>query len=402
MASKSGKTMSSAKKSGPQAATPAQLSWLGVLQRAGSLAALREALKRKNAGLDPVGLRRVAILGAAGEGARLATICRARGIAVAAIIDDDPAKTGTTVADIAVSPGATLEQLDREIPVVIASHRVLRASERLKELGFRAFGSFAVLQVLDPDGFPPHMFYDGWLEDIWEHRGDYVRLMDSFDDDMSLRVLDAVLGYRQTFDPFLLAPVVEWALYEPDGLLHYEKDEVYVDGGSFDGDSIRLFIDRVGGHFARVLAFEPDPRTFMRLKANFVNDPRIESFNAGLYRCQAKLRFQDDASRGALISATGGHEVDVVALDDVLGRERVSYIKLNIEGAEIDALFGAARTIRRWAPKLAISAYHRPSDLWRIPDVIREIRSDYRLYLRQHDGGVIETVLYALPAGEQF
>ena len=48
-------------------------------------------------------------------------------------------------------------------------------------------------------------------------------------------------------------------------------------------------------------------------------------------------------------------------------------------------------------PKLAISAYHRPSDLWEVAEVIAAIRPDYRLYLRQHDGGVIETVLYALP-----
>jgi uncharacterized protein YqjF (DUF2071 family) len=80
-----------------------------------------------------------------------------------------------------------------------------------------------------------------------------------------------------------------------------------------------------------------------------------------------------------------------------VGDERVTFIKMNIEGAEIDALKGAARTIRRWQPKLAISAYHRPSDLWRIPRLVRWLSESYGLYLRQHDGGVIETVLYGLP-----
>jgi hypothetical protein len=70
---------------------------------------------------------------------------------------------------------------------------------------------------------------------------------------------------------------------------------------------------------------------------------------------------------------------------------------MNIEGAEQEALRGAAESITRWRPKLAISAYHRARDLWQIPALVREIHAGYRLFLRQHDGGVIETVLYALP-----
>jgi hypothetical protein len=70
---------------------------------------------------------------------------------------------------------------------------------------------------------------------------------------------------------------------------------------------------------------------------------------------------------------------------------------MNIEGAEIDALEGARKTIARWSPKLAVSVYHRASDLWRIPQIVSQLNPRYDLYLRQHDGGVIETVLYAIP-----
>jgi hypothetical protein len=68
---------------------------------------------------------------------------------------------------------------------------------------------------------------------------------------------------------------------------------------------------------------------------------------------------------------------------------------MNIEGAEIEALRGARNLIQKHAPKLAISGYHRPSDLWEIPALIRELNPDYKLSLRQHDGGTIETVIYA-------
>ena len=75
---------------------------------------------------------------------------------------------------------------------------------------------------------------------------------------------------------------------------------------------------------------------------------------------------------------------------------RVTFIKMNIEGAELDALRGSSTVIERWGPTLAISAYHRPSDLWQIPFLVNELRDDYKLFMRQHDGGVIETVLYAI------
>jgi FkbM family methyltransferase len=287
--------------------------------------------------------------------------------------------------------------LDRATPIVIASHRVLSAAERLSRLGFKAVAPFAVLQALAPERFPPHMFYEGLLEDTWEHRDHYRWLAGELADDESREVLEAVLTFRQTLNPRVLAPVVKPELYQLTGLLTLGDDEVYIDGGAFDGDSIRLFSSRVGGRYRRIYAFEPDPKTFAALKQNFASEPRVEAINAGLYRYKTTLRFRDDASRGAIFAPDGGVDIKVTTVDDVVGEGRVTFIKMNIEGAELDALEGAERTIRRWRPKLAISAYHRPSDLWRIPRLVRRFSEGYGLYLRQHDGGVIETVLYGVP-----
>ena len=110
------------------------------------------------------------------------------------------------------------------------------------------------------------------------------------------------------------------------------------------------------------------------------------------------LRFRDDASRGAIFADDGDIEMPVTTIDDVLGGRKLTYIKMNIEGAEPDALRGGQKSIRKWLPRLAISVYHRPADLWQIPKQVLELNSGYELYLRQHDGGIIETVLYALPS----
>jgi len=359
--------------------------------------ARRSHLLRHHPAFDPASLRELIILGAAVEGQRLAALCGPLGIRIAAISDDDPAKIGTSLLDHPVVATHELAKFDRATPVVIASHRVVGAAERLSRLGFSAVAPFAVLQALDPKRFPPHMFYTGVLEDTWNNREHYRWLAAELADDRSREVLEAVLTFRQTFDPCVLAPVVEPELYQLTGLLTYGHDEVYIDGGAFDGDTIRLFSSRVGGRYEHIYAFEPDPKTFAILKQYFASEPRVKPINAGLYRCEATLRFRDDASRGAIFADDGGTEIAVTTIDNVMGEGRVTFIKMNIEGAEIDALTGAEQTIRRWRPKLAISAYHRPSDLWRIPRFVRRLSEDYGLFLRQHDGGVIETVLYGIP-----
>lgn len=377
----------------PEAAPP----WWVTLDARPTLDGLRSHLLSHHPAFDPGRLREIAILGAAAEGQRLAGLCQRRGIRIVAIADDDPAKLGTSLFEHPIVPTGELAKLDRTTPIVIASHRVLGAAERLSRLGFASVAPFAVLQALDPERFAPHMFYKGLLEDTLQHREHYRWLARELSDDKSRAVLDAVLAFRQTLDPRRLAPVVEPDLYESPGLIDYGDDEVYVDAGAFDGDTVRLFMARVHGRFARVYAFEPDPKTFATLKRNFAAEPRVVPINAGLFSRKGTLRFRDDASRGAIFAADGSIDMEVTTLDEVVGSGRVTFIKMNIEGAEIDALNGAQQTIQRWRPKLAISAYHRPSDLWGIPTLVRRLSEDYGLYLRQHDGGVIETVLYALP-----
>ena len=372
--------------------------WLAEIAVAGSVAGLRAAMRAHN-GIDLDSLRALAIVGAAPEGRRLARICNERGIKIDAIADDDPAKRGMTVEGVPVVPVQALATLPKTTLIVIASHRVLRVTQKLRTLGFQHVIPFAMLQVAAPDIFPPHMFYEGVLDDLFVNSAEIAALRRRLADDHSRRVLDAVVDFRRTLDPQMLESVVsEQDLYAPEGLFAFADDEVYVDGGSFDGDTIRSFVARVHGRFTEVYAFEPDPVTFAKLKENFRDEPRVHPIHAGLYSHAGTLRFRDDASRGAIFAADGEIEMPVTTIDEVLGGKRLTYVKMNIEGAEIDALNGGRRAIQQWRPRLALSIYHRAADLWRIPQLVLELDAGYRLYLRQHDGGIIETVLYALPA----
>jgi FkbM family methyltransferase len=372
--------------------------WSAALDAAGNASGLR-ATMQEHSGLDVKNLRSLAIVGAAPEGQRLARICGAHGIKIDAIADDDPAKWGMVAAGVQVVPIQTLANLPKSTPVVVASHRALRVTQRLRALGFRHVVPFAMLQVLAGDIFQPHMFYENLLDDLVARRAEIAALHRRLADDQSRQVLDAVIEFRQTLDPQALESVLsEHDLYAPEGLFDFADNEVYVDGGSFDGDTIRSFVARVQGRFAAVYAFEPDPVTFAKLKANFLDEPRVHPVHAGLYSHGGTLRFRDDASRGAIFAADGEIEMPVTTIDEVLGSRRLTYVKMNIEGAEIDALQGGRNAIRKWRPRLALSVYHRAADLWRIPQLVLELDPGYKLYLRQHDGGIIETVLYALAA----
>ena len=372
--------------------------WISELESLKHVDDIRARLQDRYPAFRSQALKEVVILGAAEEGERLLELCAAQGIVVRAIVDDNPERQGRQLMEHVVTSVDSLENIGRETPVIIASHRVLKAYERMKRMEFSSVAPFALLEVLDPSMFPPHMFYTRLLEDLVDHRERYLALRNCFCDERSIDVLDAIIGYRLTLDPEILAPIIEWDLYAPSNLIEYGDDEVYVDGGSYDGDTIRLFLDRVQGQCTRVIAFEPDRGTYDRLKANFSGNAKVETVNAGLHRRAGTLRFDNAGTRGSIFSDVGQFEIPVVGLDETLNGDRVTFIKMNIEGSECEALRGAQESIQRWGPKLAISVYHNPFDLWQLPEEILKIRADYQFYLRQHDGGIIETVLYALPS----
>jgi FkbM family methyltransferase len=361
------------------------------LLRAPSLARLREDLLAQEPSLNGCEPKVIAILGAGPEGIRLASVCQALGIEIVGAFDSNASKRGTPFAGTIIYPADALTTLPRDIPIVIASHRTLGGYESLRALGYTAV-PLAYLQVAAPDRFPPHAFYDGLLEDLYAHRDDYVRLSELLADQQSRLALNAIIAYRLTLNPLYLRDVVDWNLY---GALIFGDDEAYVDGGAYNGDSIQLFAEHVRNKYRKVFAFEPDKETFKALSGRFADNPRMQLFNAGLYSHSGELGFTADSSRAAKIDPDSVVRIDVVSLDDVI-QERVSFIKMNIEGAEIEALRGGRHLIGKYAPKLAISGYHRPTDLWQLPQQIIELNGAYQLYLRQQDGGIIESVIYAV------
>jgi FkbM family methyltransferase len=196
------------------------------------------------------------------------------------------------------------------------------------------------------------------------------------------------------------------AQYFPPGVVTFAQEGVVVDGGGFDGDTLRSFAAHNPDARNPYYAFEPDPSNYARLVASGARYAGpFFPVNAGLGATEATLAFS--AGGGMDSTFTGGGpgvanlSVPVHAIDRFFpDGTRTTFIKMDIEGMEPEALRGAEETIRAHAPTLAICVYHRPEHLWEIPQLVRGWRPDYRLYLRHYSTNMSETVMYAV-AGRQ-
>lgn len=177
-------------------------------------------------------------------------------------------------------------------------------------------------------------------------------------------------------------------------------NEVFVDCGAFDGDTIVKFSEFLKRNciasYKKCFAFEPDEENYELLTSNLSGYPNIVTYKLGTHCCKDTLHFSDGKGTGSCIQDSGTVSINVDSLDNVLGGEEVTYIKMDVEGAELNSLKGAKNIIKKYRPKLAICVYHKTDDLLTIPDYILSLNPDYKLYLRNYKGSGVDAVLYAI------
>ena len=171
------------------------------------------------------------------------------------------------------------------------------------------------------------------------------------------------------------------------------KNEVFVDAGGFDGDTTEEFINR-HPDYKKVFLFEPSA-TNLDAARRRLNGRRDIDFRAlGLSDSRGRLYFNADAGSASSITTGDGVSIPVATLDQELEGEAISFIKMDLEGWEVNALRGAEITIKKNKPKLAIAVYHRAKDFREIPEYVLNLAPDYKVYLRHYTQGWSETVMY--------
>lgn len=168
----------------------------------------------------------------------------------------------------------------------------------------------------------------------------------------------------------------------------------FVDCGGYIGDTVEVLLTKKNDVQA-LAVFEPDLYNFECLAETC----RVRKIEAVSFPCAVSDKtefhsFQTARGSGSL-SEDGDGTILTVALDDVLHNFRPTFIKMDIEGAEVKALQGARKIICQSVPNLAICVYHNMNHMWDIPLLLQSWNLGYRFYLRSYNAYTMETVLYA-------
>lgn len=222
---------------------------------------------------------------------------------------------------------------------------------------------------------------------------------DQLGDDFSREVFCNIFIGRVTGDKEIFAKVRTGNFYYPPEIIALADGEILVELGSNNGDTLLDFIARCPA-FQKAYCFEPDSAcldVLHEISGKYKN--RIEIIPKIAWDKKCDLYF---CNNGGDMSSFVDEKIDANAevlpasSIDMEIQDPVTFIKMDIEGAELQALHGAENHIRRFKPKLAISVYHKKNDLVEIPKYLRSIRSDYIFYLRHHGNDDTDTVLYAI------
>ena len=271
----------------------------------------------------------------------------------------------------------------------------LEVKNRLDSMGFTNFNYLAFYKYSSLDLIAPPFMSD-FEDDFKNNRDKYMKVYDLLEDDMSRDVFEKVINFKISFDFDFMQGFVN----NHDGQ-YFDKEIVpeiknirFVDGGGYVGDTASHVIKNYPD-FEKIYFIEPIEENLRIAKRDLAEYKNIEYFKLGLCNKKATLHFDEDKSFSSMYG-NGALSVDVDTIDSII-KERVDFIKLDIEGAEQDAIDGAENTIKKYRPILAICIYHKAEDWYKIPQKILAIDSEYRVYLRHYMEGIFESVMYFIP-----
>lgn len=350
------------------------------------------------------GATRVVIVGCGALSRWASDGARAAGIEIVAFADNDSSLWGGRPGGIPVmSPADAVDTYGDDAFFLVAIFNSAAVRAQLRSLGCRRIVPFAAFFWKYADSFRfqtgldrPHRIRAAETA----MRAGYQCLADA----RSRREFAAQVAWRCTLDDtYLSAPDPQSEIYFGSDVVRLRADEVLVDCGAFDGDSVRMFVERTLGTFDHAYACEPDPKNGLAFEASRARLPlpvrdRISLLPYAIGNSDGVVHFHASGTAGSHVGGTDATSPVVCRrLDTLLDGIVPTIIKMDIEGAEPEALLGATETIRRARPILAVCAYHACEHLWTLPVMLHSILPEYRISLRRYAEECWETVFYAVP-----
>ena len=209
-----------------------------------------------------------------------------------------------------------------------------------------------------------------------------------FADEKSKDVFDKLIDYRLSGK---LEPLRDSVSPREEAVkllgLKSNGSEVFMDFGAYDGDTAQEFAEITGGNYDKIYAFEPDFRSFCKLRRRhyLLTPVKLEAINAAVWNKDGEESFTNAGGRQSSLGK--GKPVKTIKADSFCESRKIkpTFMKFDVEGCEAGALAGAETIIKKYKPKLEISLYHRTEDLFDLPQAVRKLNPKYKLYLRRHD-----------------
>ncbi len=323
-----------------------------------------------------------------GDGAqKVLDVCAEKDIKISGIFASDEFVRGHSFAGFEVKKRSVLEQELGDFVCLIAF-----ASSRPEVLALfddldRTHMTFAPDVPVAGDSA---LFDRAFVE---EHGEQLQEVYDMLIDERSRQVFAATVNFKLSGKLHWLRDFTQDREVAYADYLRPTQEEHYLDLGAYNGDTIRELLAHTDGKFGSITAFEPDRKTFKKLKKyTDANVPAARIFNAGSWSTSGELLFASKGGRNSTLLPVRhviSHDqktvtVDVKSVDDVMDGRLCTYIKIDVEGAEYETLLGAKQTIQRCRPKMDLSAYHRSEDLYELPLLLREFCPDVRLAMLHH------------------
>ena len=202
------------------------------------------------------------------------------------------------------------------------------------------------------------------------------------------------------FRHYNLSNQIDSNQYFPDDIVFGKGYSRFVDCGAYIGDTVASLSKNIE-KITHLIAIEPDADNFKKLNSEIVHEKKsiageIYLYPCGIWSSTKMLAFDSTQGPSCHVSEYGNTFLQCVSLDDILPNFIPTYIKMDVEGSEIEAIKGARYTISKHKPDLAISAYHKIEHLWEIPLLLKSLNNNYNFYLRSYEHFNQETVLYAV------
>jgi FkbM family methyltransferase len=289
-----------------------------------------------------------------------------------------------------------IEDVDKNSIILwVATGSPLEVKKRLDKEGFKNISYLAFCRYSHFDLVHPPFIMD-FENNYKDHFLEYRWLYQLLGDKKSKKTFTKVINFKMTFDYRFMDGFTNnhKEQYFDKELIPEIKKIRFFDGGAYVGDTATELIKNYPD-FKKIWLIEPIPENIRIAKRELDHFKNIEFLTCGVSDKKETLHFNEEKSFST-IYGHGTQSVEVNTIDNIV-KEKVDFIKLDIEGAEQDAIDGAKETIKKYKPILAICVYHKAEDWYKIPKKILAIENNYDVYLRHYMEGIFETVMYFIP-----